>query len=413
MRILRIDSWDGSPGGGQTYVRTVTDALAARGVEQRLLRLVDRAPGEGRPNERTVILPSEGPQRALRDLSETPEVANALHEEITHFRPDLVHLHHFDAAFTSLARALRDSKLPIVFTAHDAELVCPISTLVLPDGRICEGGVLPRCLFTGCRVGWGGPYNLWQSTVFHTMLQPSVQAFLAPSRATMDYLHAHRFRPALRLPSFIEVPEAIRAAPPPWPSGPFTVGFMGRLEATKGIDHLLDAVAGLVPLIPEIRLDIAGDGPLRPSLTAEADRIGLGDRTTFRGWVQGPAKESWFAGIHVLAFPSSVYENFGLVALEAHVRGRPVVGTDIGGIPDIVEDGVTGRLVPIRRPTVLAAALREVFEHPERGRRWAAEGRRRVITQYVPERHVERLLRVYDSVVAGRPLSSGTDAGFS
>jgi len=410
VRVLRIDSWDGTPGGGQTYVRTVTRGLAARGIEQRFVQIVDRVPDDEVPGSRHVVLPSEGASRAVRDVSDTPPVAAALREELDSFRPDLIHLHHFDAAFTTLARVLRDARRPIVFTAHDAELICPISTLVLPNGRICEGGVRYRCLFTGCHVGLGGPYNLWQSTVFASMLQPAVRAFLAPSRATMDYLHAHRFRPAVHLPSFIEVPDAVRANPPEWPSGPFTVGFLGRLEATKGVDHLLDAIAGLVPLIPEIRLTIAGDGPLRPALESEARRLGLADRTSFRGWLSGAEKEEWFAGVHVLAFPSSVYENFGLVALEAHVRGRPVVGTDIGGIPEIVEDGVTGRIVPIRRPTVLAAALREVFEHPERGRRWAAEGRRRVITRYVPERHLERLLRVYDAVVADRPLSSSTEA---
>lgn len=410
VRVLRIDSFDGQPGGGQTYVRSVTRGLAGRGIEQRFLEIVDTPDPVADPGRISLIVPPQGIGRAARDLADHPVVARAIREQLAEFRPDLIHLHHFDAAFTTLARELSRAGVPVIFTAHDAELVCPISTLILPDGRICEGGVRTRCLFTGCRVGFGGPYNLWQSELFTRRLAPQVRAYLAPSRPTTRYLDAHGFRPAIHLPSFIEVPPEIQSQPFEPPTGPFTVGFLGRFEPYKGIPDLLSAFPRVLHGNPDARLLLAGEGPERPGLIALAERLGIGGRTEFLGRVSGPEREAFFRRIHVLAFPSNVYENFGLVALEALVRGRPVVGTNVGGIPDIVEDRRTGLLVPIRSPDSLARALLEVAEHPDLGRSWAEEGRRRVLERYLPPRHLDQLIRVYSRILEGAPIESMSSA---
>jgi glycosyltransferase involved in cell wall biosynthesis len=409
VRILRIDSWEGRPGGGQVYVRSVADELTARGHPQRLLNIVSEAPADPRPDERYLVTPSPGRERLGEDLVASAEFDGLFQASVEEFQPELVHLHRFDALFTPIARCLERVDVPLVFTAHDAELVCPISTLVRPGGVICEGGVLPRCLFTGCDVGVAGlGYNLWQRQVFDRQVAPRVRAFLCPSQLLAQYLHVHGYRPAIHLPPFARIPpEVARAAYPPPPSVlPPTIGYIGRLEPYKGVQDLLAATALVARTIPTLRLEIAGDGSYRSELVALAESLGIGDRVLWRGFVEGDAKEAWFRGVHVVAVPSNVWENFGLVALEALTRGRPVVATDFGGLPDIVQDGATGRLVPVSRPDRLAAALIELLTDPARGAAMAAEGRSRMLARFTPELHLTRLLAVYESVLAGRPLSS-------
>ena len=158
-----------------------------------------------------------------------------------------------------------------------------------------------------------------------------------------------------------------------------------------------------------MRLDIAGDGPFRATLEAQSLRRGLAGRVTWRGHVTGAEKEAWFRGIHVAVTPSNLWENFPLTALEALARGRPVVATEIGGIPDIVDDGETGRLVPIARPDRLAEALNELLAAPDRAAALGREGRRRTLARYTPQVHVERLIAVYRAVLSGTPLRSGMD----
>ncbi|HEY6238031.1 MAG TPA: glycosyltransferase [Thermoplasmata archaeon] len=412
MRILRVDSWDGRPGGGQEYVRSVADELEAHGHPQRLLQLVSGDDGRAAADERRFDLPTARTGRLATDLGASDRFDSFFAAEVESFRPDLVHVHHFDAAFVPLARALGRVEVPVVFTAHDAELVCPISTLIRPGGIVCEGGVLPRCLFTGCHVGLGGPYNLLQRRVFDATVAPSIRAYLCPSSLLTRYLHELGYRPAVHLAPFARIPERVRASayPPPEPGLPPTIGYIGRLEPYKGVHDLLAAVALLASELPNVRLRIAGEGPFRRALEAQARRLGLTDRIRWDGPVDGAAKEEWFRSVHVVAVPSSAWENFGLVALEALTRGRPVVASNFGGLPDVVQDGETGRLVGIARPDELAAALRETLGDPARAVRWGTEGRRRALERFTPERHVEGLLAVYSEVLAGRPIASGSEA---
>ncbi len=412
LRILRINSWDGSPGGAEEYIREVTDELGRRGHETRILQITASSGTLPPPLGRTLPRSAGRLARLGEDIVVRRETLDALGREMREFAPDLVSLHHFDARFASLARGLSNLEVPIVVAAHDAELVCPISTLVRPGGIVCDGGVRFRCLFTGCHVGLGGPYNLWQTRVFDAALRDRVAAYLCPSRSLTDYLHANGYRPALHLPSFARIPESVRAAPPPPapPAGPPTVGYIGRLEWYKGLDDLLRAVAQLVPRLPTIRLDVAGDGPFEPRLRRLADELGISEHVTWRGRVERDAKEGWFSGIHVAAVPSNMWENFPLVALESLVRGRPVVATRIGGIPDIVEDGLSGRLVPIDDPVSLAEALASLLTQPDEAHRMGQTGRARVLERFTPDRHVERLLAVYRAVLGHESLMSGSEA---
>ncbi len=393
-------------------MRSVADELERRGHENRILNLVDRLPERVRDDERVLRLPPTPARRVGPDIVAVPALESEVAESLASFQPDLVHLHHFGSGFGSVARLLSNLPVPLVFTAHDAELVCPISTLVQPGAVVCDGGIRVRCLFTGCPVGVGGPLSLYRSQLFDRRVAPRVRAYLCPSVLLAQYLDSNGYRPAVHLPSFARIPAPVVDAPYPMPpeEAPPTVGFLGRLEWYKGVDDLIDAVALLAARLPAVRLEIAGEGSERPALEARARDRGIVGRTVFRGDLRGAEKEAWFRGIHLLAVPSSRWENFGLVALEAQARGRPVVATNFGGLPDIVVDGATGRLVPISAPSALADAMEEILRDPRRAGSLGLAGRERVLANFTPELHVERLLAVYRAVLAGTRLVSRGEA---
>ena len=412
MRILRLDSWDGRSGGGQEYVRSVADELAARGHPQRLLSLTSEAGYVARTDERVFRVAAGGARRATDDLLEDPRFRDWVDAEVAAFRPDIVHLHHFEAEFTSIARFVARSTVPVVATAHDAAWVCPISTLVLPSGEICEGGVLPRCGFTGCRVGFGLAYNLVQTRTFDREVAPRIRVFLSPSARLVPYLESQGYRPALHLPPFAVIPPEVRSAPYAWPAlAPvLRFGYIGRLEAYKGVFDLVEALPLLRERFPTLRLSVAGEGPARTEMEQRADRLGVAAMIEWAGHRAGPDKEEWFRSVVALVVPSNAWENFGLVALEALTRGRPVVATEFGGLPDVVQDRESGRLVPLGRPRELAEGILDLLSDLDRARAWAEEGRRRALARFTPELHVERLLAVYERVVTGQTFESGTPA---
>jgi glycosyltransferase involved in cell wall biosynthesis len=141
-----------------------------------------------------------------------------------------------------------------------------------------------------------------------------------------------------------------------------------------------------------------GDGPRRAWLERRRAELGLESRVHLLGFRTDA--RSLMAQCTVMAVPSEL-EGLGTSILEAMAAGVPVVATAVGGIPEVIQNGVTGRLVPPRNPEALAAALVEVLAHPDRALAWAEQGRLSV-RRFDIERMVERTLEEYQRAIAAR-----------
>lgn len=147
-------------------------------------------------------------------------------------------------------------------------------------------------------------------------------------------------------------------------SGGTVVGVVGRMEMIKGMDYVIPAFAHLRAKMPRVRLLVVGEGSLRPHMMQQASEWGV---TGAVEWVdrQSQAKlAALYDRIDVCWMPSRS-EGFGLSALEAMARGCPVVVSDVGGLPELVQDGVSGRLVPIGDIEALSTATGELLEDEE------------------------------------------------
>jgi len=133
----------------------------------------------------------------------------------------------------------------------------------------------------------------------------------------------------------------------------FTIGVLARLVSHKAVDRVITAVAAL----PRARLLIGGDGPTRVELEQLVDRLDLTDRVDFLGWVDPAA----VLDRSQLVMSAATIEGHPMALLDAQRRGIPVVAADVGGVPDIVENGVTGLLVPADDVTALARAARRLM----------------------------------------------------
>jgi glycosyltransferase involved in cell wall biosynthesis len=174
---------------------------------------------------------------------------------------------------------------------------------------------------------------------------------------------------------------------------------VGRLIPIKGHLVLLRAFAGARRELPGLELEIAGRGPLEPALRALAKELGVADAVRFLGHVspiQGAIERA--AAVVV----PSMGEGFGMVALEAMERARPVIAASIGGLAEIVEDGETGLLVPPGEAEPLRAAIVRVCGDLEAAARMGAAGRRRALAQFLQERCTERMDRLYRRALGER-----------
>ncbi|MEN3541011.1 glycosyltransferase family 4 protein [Microbispora sp. ZYX-F-249] len=182
--------------------------------------------------------------------------------------------------------------------------------------------------------------------------------------------------------------------------------YVGRLHEQKGVDVLLRALA--LPADPPVELLVVGDGPRARELWELAERLGVAARVHMCGFVPHEEIPALLGGADPLVLPSR-YEELGTVLVEAMHAGNPIVATRVGGIPDLVEDGVTGLLVPPGRPEPLAAAIRRLLDDPAKAKEMAADARRRV-AELRWDRLVHRVHAVYGEVLRARAGVRGAPA---
>ena len=189
----------------------------------------------------------------------------------------------------------------------------------------------------------------------------------------------------------------IRAGDSPRPyRGPPRLLCVGRLIPIKGHLVLLRAFAQALDEVPELELRIAGRGPLDPALRSIVDELGLGPRVQLLGQVS-PIQAA-IEDVGVVVMPS-LGEGFGMVALEAMERARPVIASAVGGLVDIVRDGQTGILVPPGEVEPLARAIVDLATDPARAAELGAAGREHALEWFKDERSLERTELLYRSLL--------------
>jgi glycosyltransferase involved in cell wall biosynthesis len=179
------------------------------------------------------------------------------------------------------------------------------------------------------------------------------------------------------------------------PTGAPVVGNVAALTGHKDHATLVEAMALLRPRVPEAWLVVAGEGELRPALEARVRERGLENRVIFAGFRRDLDRILPAFSIFCL---SSHLEGLGTSLLDAMAFGLPVVATAAGGIPEAVEDGVSGRIVPPRDPAALADALADVLGDEERRRTLGAAGRRLFLERFTADRMVDGTLRVLEEI---------------
>lgn len=193
--------------------------------------------------------------------------------------------------------------------------------------------------------------------------------------------------------------DAVRETVSVFPAGTRVIGTVGHLDGYKGHRYLLQAMCHVRQVEPGARLVIVGQGRLRADLEAEAAALGIRDAVCFTGFRRDAL--ALIRGFDIFVFPSTL-EALGTSILDAMALRKPVVATRTGGIPESVQDGITGLLVPPGDARALAEALCTILRQPERGFAFGDAGRRRVEQFFTAEHMGAATLKVYHDVLDQR-----------
>lgn len=332
----------------------------------------------------TQIIYSREAQRNLRSLVER-------------FRPDMAHAHNvYHHLSPAIFQTLKAVGVPTVMTAHDLKIACPAYKM-LSRGVVCEkckGGNITQVLVNRCSkdsVALSGLLLL--ETAVHRALglyRNYLDRIVVPSRFYRTKLIEWGWPEAqlVYIPNFVS-PDFV--AGPTSEEGDYYL-FAGRLAPEKGIATLIEASA-----LAGVRLIVAGSGPEQAKLKQVASQRGA--PVTFAGHVAGQMLRDLIGGARALVLPSEWYENAPVSILEAYALGRPVVGTEIGGIPELIQIGETGHSAPPGN----ASALADVLAHMERlgpaGRAaMGSAGRAWVNEHFSAAAYRTRMLELYEQL---------------
>ncbi len=253
-----------------------------------------------------------------------------------------------------------------------------------PDGSNRKHNMLRRLMlpFYDCCYANSDDMLAWSRRVIGVPEQKS--------RLLSNGIDADKFRPRA---------DSDDAAVHPFGPGVIVIGCVGRMQAVKDHATLVDAFILLRDLVPlqrsALRLAIIGDGPLLEKIRARVAQAGIADLV----WLPGARTDiaAILRSIDVFAL-SSIAEGTPGSALEAMASALPVVGTRVGGIPEVIEDGVTGAIVPPSDPKAMAQALARYAGDPELARRHGAAGLERVRRKYAMGAMVAAYQSLYDSL---------------
>ena len=378
--LLRFDA----PGGVETNVREVTRRLRAAGEEVEVFAsdLYD----EGRWERRTGYPPvvdgvpvHRFPVRKRLVPGLTMPMMVGLIDALAESDVDVIHAHSHRYGHVLEAAAVAERlRVPLVVSTH-----------YHPADR--REPPLKRGLLRTQDVLFGmTAYRVARALVVQTGREAKLVGEFAP-RAKLRTIP-----PGIDLDAWSS-PDSDRADGLALPEEYFL--FVGRVASNKGLPILLDALATLDPPARRPLVLMGRNWGERERLEAQARSLGLTDLVRFLDHVDSPTVyRGVIRGARALVLPSE-WEAFGLVLLEAMVAGTPIVATGVGGVPDVLDEGRAGRMVPYGDPTALAAALRSVVEEVRETERLRAAARERV-QRFDWSETVERHRQLYREVAA-------------
>ena len=419
MRLLGVHRWHHRKGGAEGVHLDHLALFRARGWQCAEFA-VDHVDNEPSP-WRDYFPPPVEPHAGIASLAALPRffhsraAGKSFARLIDDFRPDVIHAHGIYHHLTNAILApARQRGVPIVYTLHDYKLICPAYHFYTPQNGVCErcrGGQQWRCLTNRCTQGslaMDALYALDGWIQWHGgALRDAVSRFVGPCRFIVDKFAEHGFsKEKLRyVPNFFEsaddTPVAAEAVAALRQTRGRHILYFGRLSPEKGVDALIDAAAAA-----DAPLTIVGDGPQRDALEAQARALGA--RCLFTGHLKGAALWAAVEAATAVALPSLWYEIAPKSVLEAQSRGKPIVATQIGGLPELIEDGVNGLLVTPGDRAGLADALRRTLAMDEQSlAAMGANGRAQATTLFTRDRYYREMTALYAELVPALKEAAG------
>lgn len=321
------------------------------------------------------------------------DVKNKFQQLLTTVKPNIVHAHNiYGRLSTSLLDVAKNNSIPVVLTLHDYKLICP-AYLMLNHGQLCQRciqGDFYNCLLTKCHKNsyLQSAIYTWEAYLNKYRKQyDSITFFLCPSKFILKQHLASGIDPKrlLYLPNFVNTLKY----QPNFAPGDYIL-FSGRIAPEKGILTLLKAVTSL-----NIKLKIAG-AKTADSRFNELIASNSSDQVEFLGYQTETELQNLYSNAAFVVLPSENYENAPMTVLEAFAYGKPVIASNIGGIPELVSSNETGLLFTPGNYLELRDKIALLKNNHALTRSLGKNARNKIETEFNAQKHYAQLINIYN-----------------
>ncbi len=325
-----------------------------------------------------------------------------IHNFLRETTPDLIHLNNNYKYPVSTLLSLKKEKIPVIQTVHDFGIMCPTSWGVKPGGEICNNNFGIGCVKAGCiDMNRYRHVKILKKTVDY-LQREIISSFITPSKVLKERMLMNGFENVYLIPNFINAAD-YEFGFKRMEKG--NILFIGGLVEHKGIQYLIEAFPKILEEVPEAKLNIIGKGPandpnnIEDYLKRRVSELKLDEKVTFFGSIKNESVRDYYQKANVVVVPSISMDNSPMVIYEAMASGRPVVGSKIGGIPELIRDRETGYLTEPRNPEDIAKKVIKVLSDRNLAERFGKTSREITLSEYSHETHYENLMKIYQKLV--------------
>jgi len=315
-------------------------------------------------------------------------------------KPDLAHLHNiYHQISPSILPVLNKKNIPVVMTLHDFKLVCPNYTF-LRDGQVCEEckgkhfykAVKYKCVKGSYLKSFTCAVEMYLHKIFK--LYENVDRFIVLSQFSKERFIRYGLPEdkLIFLPNYLKIPSLTENN-----DKDRYILFFGRLSDKNGIFTLIRAMKRL----PEVKLLVLGEGEQQELILNYIRENGM-ENVKILGFKQGEQLRKLIQDSYYTVFPNHYYHLCPMSVLESFAFGKPVIGSNLGSIPELINDGIDGLLFEPGNVEDLAEKIKYLYHHPLLAQKMGISARKKVEEKYSEEGYYKKLFGIYNDLIKNR-----------
>ena len=402
MKILLVNKFHWPKGGSEKYYFELGELLKAHGHEVAYFSMKDEKNVKTEDKEYFVEASDMNSKNVTKALSVIYNKKNKkkVEEALDDFKPDIVHLNNFQRQLSaSIINPCIKRHIPIVYTAHDVQAICPAITMMDPDRKPCElcmNGKYSNCIKKKCI----------KNSMLKSLLGAIEGKYYRNHKIYTDKINYIITPSEFYREKFIEDgvnPNKVQAMHNSIETKDYDIKtkdeeyalYFGRLSREKGVLNLINAFAKLNCGL----LYIAGDGPEKDTIENIIKENKLEKRVKLLGFLNKEQMTEVIRKCKFVVVPSIWYENCPYSVLETLAIGKPIIGSNMGGIPELIEDNKNGYIYQYNDINELSEKMNKLFKDKKIVDRFSKESKKLAKEKYSRDNYYNELMKIYDKIV--------------